>query len=473
MSVVHLTSYDAFTAPLNYHNDAASFLRQASQELPERAIDLLAEIRRRDARAAQSIEDALNTFAQRLHAEGRSHQEAFDYLAALRIFLAQREAQFSGAMQLTFAAPSTEAPAWLQIASRPAHGCFDQLRNLLNTYEHDLYSADQTLRGIEDILWKAVNRPEQLDIHVDWSGNPFANAAGDIVNWGAENTLDPAIQAMVDFVRAHEGEIRDLVDTVRRGVEYVVLPPIDGQRLQNFIDYVAALHDAYERHVREPFVPISQGLIESFTPPPGQMRYHDSVANVPHQQAQTAEALGTLRSRLLQLQAHNETATIAQVGAAGDTGICLVAFGALVAFPPDFEVTLPTIAWRGSAIAAAVGALLDALAAIAAVFVEIAGFIIGIPLWAWVVAAAVAVVGGVIILHAAKGNVGDSGIEKELQEELAKRGISMRVITDAVRKAICDTLQTWYQSARNSNDSTRAERIKKTQKKFDCREHRE
>ncbi len=382
MSVVHLTSYDAFTKPLDYHSQVASFLRQASQELPLHSQEVVSEIRRRDPHAAQRIEDALNAFAQRLHAESQSHSDAAEYLVGLRAFLAKREAELSGAPERTFAALSAEIPAWLEIVANPVHGCFDQLRNLLNTYEHEIEKADQTFRNIEDILWKAIDRPEQLDVHVDWSGNPFADAAGDVVNWGAES-LDPTIQALVDFLRAHEGEIRGLIDNVRRGVEYILLLPIDGLRLQRLIDHLEGLRNAYEHHIRSPFIPLTQSLLADFTPSPTQMGYHNTVASVPRQQTQTAEAFGALIGNLHQLRTHNETATISQVSAGGGTCACLVMFGALVAFPPDFEITIPSMAELVSSIVAAVGELLEALAAIAAVFVEIGAFIVGIPLWAW------------------------------------------------------------------------------------------
>lgn len=391
MRTVRLTSTDAFIAPLDYHQQVSLFLKQASTELPTRAVEILAEIRRKDAQYADKLSNTLAAFAKRLADEGQSHAQAVTFLQQQYGFLVTREANISRAVGGTLDAfpalpPRPEiVPAWLQIIATPTHNCFDQFRGVLDTYEHDLYSADKTLRDLEHVLWQAINKPDELGVHVDWSGNPFADAAGDVVNWGAEHTLNPALQELVDFIRAHEGEIRNIIDTVRNGVEFVLLPPVDGQRFQDFIDYVIALERAYEEHIRLPFHHIAQTFAQSYTPPSDQMSYFDSLGSVAKQQSLTADSLGGLTRHLQQMQTLNEAVTLAQIGVGTNAGGALVAMVGLVAFPPDFEITLPSLGWFGEQIASILAALGELWAAIAALFAAIGEILASIPMWVWAV----------------------------------------------------------------------------------------
>jgi hypothetical protein len=444
MVAVRLTSFEAFTAPLDYHQNAALFLQHITSELSQRATDVITQVSKKDGTYGTQISQAIEDITKRLQGESQTHHDAVTYLSSHFKFLVTNEANFSSGFTppLVPTLP-TNVPAWLAIRPMPINSCFDLLKQVLNTYDHVIYGADRKIREFEDLVWTLINDPASLNVHVGWSGNVFADAAATVVNDGAQVTgVDEVIQLAADFMREHENEIRGAIDAVRDGVEFVCLPLVDGQVLQNLIDYVQGVHDAYHQYVHGQFKPTTQAFVANYQPPQGQTSYQDSLSSFGQMQEVTAGAFGALLSHLNNLQGLNEDVTLGQIGAGGDVGECLVSFGLLVAFPPDVPATGPIITWRGFDLGAILTRIGATLARIAEIFATIGRLLL--PFTPWIVLTIIAIgaagIGTEEIIRLATGK-GDNSVTrpKDAVEEWAKAlGIKLGSnMTAAEKKLMC------------------------------------
>ena len=445
MATVRLTSYDAFTAPLDYHQSAALFSQHIAANLSQRATDVVAQVSKKDGNFGTQLSQAIEDITKRLQGESQSHSDAVTNLQSHLTYLIENEVKHSpdGFIPPTLPALLTEIPAWLVIKAMPINNCFDLFKGVVNTYEHVLYDADHKIRDFENLIWNLINNPASLNVHVGWSGNWFADTAATAVNDGAEVTgVDEAIQLAADFVRAHEYEIRAAIDAVRDGVKFVTLPLVDGQVLQDLIDYVQGAHDAYHQHVHDQFKPTTQTFLKAYEPPQGHTSYQDSLASFGQMQGVTADAFGSLLSQLNSLQGLNEEMTLAQVGAGGDVGECLISFGALAAFPPDMPATGPLITWRGIDLAGILARIGAVLARVAEIFMAIGSFLL--PFAPWTLLAIVVIGAGigaeeVISLATSKGKNDVTRPSNAVKEWAEAAGISLAgALSDAVKKQICD-----------------------------------
>jgi hypothetical protein len=466
MAVVHLTSLDIFNAPLTYHQNVSLFLQKATNELQERSSAITNELKLHNSEYASQLSGMVAKLGQRLSSEGQAHHGAVDYLNSHYQFLVQSEASLSGSSVVSVSLPQLPdiVPNWLHIIPSGIHGCFGEFKSLLNTYQHELYKGDQTLRDMEQLLWNASHHPESFDIHADWSGNAFADGASAVVNTVTDNTVNKGIETALEFVREHEGELRNVIDTVRKGIECVALPLADGEKVQEFLDYVDALERAYRDHVHEPFQPTAQAFAANYQPPEGATSYHDSLATVANQQDVTLGALRSLRSQVQIIQTANENLTIQQVSLITSCAIILIAVAAIVIFFPDIVVSGATIIWRASLAAGELLGIPAIWASITQAFGVIVAIVATDTFW-WVLGAVA--LSGVITIVWAKGgkqNITDNGVINQLKEYFGNLG---KTYEKATEEEICKALESLYKVAKGAARLP----IKATQKALKCRHY--
>ena len=95
MPAVRLTSYEAFIAPLDYHQNAALFLQHIASDLSQRATEVIAQVGKKDGSYGTQLAQAIADITRRLQGESQSQSEAVSYLQSHITYLVTNEANYS------------------------------------------------------------------------------------------------------------------------------------------------------------------------------------------------------------------------------------------------------------------------------------------------------------------------------------------------------------------------------------------